>query len=710
MPFVSQISYVGQDRLMCSFYTEEGHDDAQTFAVFTNSSSAMYYSQPVNCDTGMLYGQPVVVDAKTLGLETLGWSKQSAKGTMGYASQSSIGIGLNKANRELFFNTATMDGRAKIPAGFPVQYVDDRFSALNLYGADFYLASSNGQVIVDTKIPHTSINVYNGTVSVQFKNLNGTHQDLSGNQSCKLGNGERGQFEVKIKETTHMFYCSVIEIAGLESVYTVAFNAQGMGSNVHKHNKQAYLLLVLMFVILVVVLCAIIIIVFKHARREMFLCVALIKQMELTNQAEKKSITKSLAFAGASREIRNGFGNITCRIDNCLDDASPELAKNLKLIKEETMGLLGILDSVLDASRIEAGKMPLKVEEFDLADLIEHVIDLQYHRAIERGVDLILDPADDSLAKFRLVHLMRGEIKIVDKEDGERGTRFQFNIFLTTCVEAEEQENNAQNHGLRSYISHHLGMQFRSSLPRSNGYHVVLFLTGEKRRKDLCRLIGNMNIKVLEAGHLLELSSSVVNFKKDLQNVTCKVVLLQDHVRPQENRPPFDYVFPKPLHGKRLHEVLRLLSVNRNSPIQHDRTKTSQEIECQELKDIVIPAGNKKSTSKDLKGKKVLVVDDQLVQRKYASKLLQKGGADVDVCENEKEAFDKVCRSLKDMSEDDVDKIYDFIMMDCEMPRMNGYQATRLIRKEEKRHGIYIPIIALTGHNMDDEMSLYYSL
>lgn len=203
---------------MYSFYTEQGHNDDQTFAVFTNSSSAMCYSQPVNRDTGMLYGQPMVVDAKTVGLETLGWSNQSSNGTMGYASQSSIGFGLNKAKRELFFNTATMDGRAKISVGFPVQYVDDRFSALNLYGADFYLASNNGQVIVDTKIPHTSIHVYNGTVSVQFNNLNGTRQDLSGNQSCKLGNGERGHFEVKIKENRHMFYCSVIEIAGLESV------------------------------------------------------------------------------------------------------------------------------------------------------------------------------------------------------------------------------------------------------------------------------------------------------------------------------------------------------------------------------------------------------------------------------------------------------------------------------------------------------------
>ncbi|XP_059313286.1 histidine kinase CKI1-like [Lycium ferocissimum] len=689
-----------------------------------------------------------------------------------------------------------------------------------------------------------------------------------------------------------------------------------MGSNVHKHNKQAYFWLVLLFVILVVSLCAFIIIVFKDARRKMFLCAALIKQMELTNQAEKKSITKSLAFAAASHDIRNGFGNITCRIDNCLEDASPELAKNLKLINEEINGLSDILHSVLDASKIEAGKMPLKVEEFDLAELVENTIDLHYHRAIEKGVDLILDPGDDSLAKFRLVkgdkvkimqilnnlitnaikftpeghisvkasvskpskdnaligcnrhspfncwtwlctkqncccntsnefpaiqqnpncmqftfevddtgvgipkdkqkyvfenfvqvkeettsgvegyglglgivqsmvHLMGGEIKIVDKDDGERGTRFQFNIFLTTCVEAEEQENSAQNHGLRNYLSHHLGMQFRSSPPRSEGYHVVLFLTGEKRRKVLSRVIGNMNIKVSEvrrinelarlldrikrnldlsscslekyalnlnlttddtnavasdtkdthdhviphlkrsisygssnviliiidsqAGHLLELSSTVVNFKKDLQNVTCKVVLLQDHVRPQENRhPPFDYAFPKPLHGKRLHEVLRLLSENPNSPIQHDRNKTSQEIECQELKEIVIPDGNKNNTSKDLKGKKVLVVDDQPILRRYASRVLQKEGADVDVCENGQEAFYKVCRSLNDTLEGEVDKSYDFIMMDCEMPVMNGYEATRLIRmEEEKRHGIPIPIIALTAHTLDDEMSLH---
>lgn len=52
---------------------------------------------------------------------------------------------------------------------------------------------------------------------------------------------------------------------------------------------------------------------------------------------------------------------------------------------------------------MEAGKMPLKLEEFDLAELVENLVDLHYHRAIGKGVDLILDPADHSLAKFRLV-------------------------------------------------------------------------------------------------------------------------------------------------------------------------------------------------------------------------------------------------------------------------------------------------------------------
>lgn len=108
--------------------------------------------------------------------------------------------------------------------------------------------------------------------------------------------------------------------------------------------RQAYLLLVLLFVIVVVSLCAFIIIDFKAAKREMFLCAALIKQMESTNQAERKSITKSLAFAAASHDIRNGFGIITCLINHCLNEASPdsETASNLQLINNETTSLLGM--------------------------------------------------------------------------------------------------------------------------------------------------------------------------------------------------------------------------------------------------------------------------------------------------------------------------------------------------------------------------------
>lgn len=108
--------------------------------------------------------------------------------------------------------------------------------------------------------------------------------------------------------------------------------------------RQAYLLLVLLFVIVVVSLCAFIIIVFKAAKREMFLCAALIKQVESTNQAERKSITKSLAFAAASHDIRNGFGIITCLINHCLNEASPdsETASNLQLINNETTSLLGM--------------------------------------------------------------------------------------------------------------------------------------------------------------------------------------------------------------------------------------------------------------------------------------------------------------------------------------------------------------------------------
>lgn len=70
-----------------------------------------------------------------------------------------------------------------------------------------------------------------------------------------------------------------------------------------------------------------------------------------------------------------------------------------------------LLNSILDTSKIEAGKMQLEEEEFDLAQLLEVMVDLYHPVAMRKGVDVVLDPSDGSVLKHSLVKGDRGKLK-----------------------------------------------------------------------------------------------------------------------------------------------------------------------------------------------------------------------------------------------------------------------------------------------------------
>jgi CheY-like chemotaxis protein/HPt (histidine-containing phosphotransfer) domain-containing protein len=89
---------------------------------------------------------------------------------------------------------------------------------------------------------------------------------------------------------------------------------------------------------------------------------------------------------------------------------------------------------------------------------------------------------------------------------------------------------------------------------------------------------------------------------------------------------------------------------------------------------------------------KILLVDDNLIGREVASATLSMLGCEFDVVCDGQEAVDAVARSP-----------YDVILMDCQMPNMDGFEATRLIRRREARGSVEgaaprIPIVALTAN------------
>ncbi|PNY15488.1 histidine kinase cki1-like protein [Trifolium pratense] len=144
--------------------------------------------------------------------------------------------------------------------------------------------------------------------------------------------------------------------------------------------------------------------------------------MEATEQAERKHMNKSLAFASASHDVRAYLAGLVGLIEMSskllvsnseLDKPHSELETNLKQMDNCAQDLLGLLNSILDTSKIEAGKMQLEEEEFDLSYLLEDVVDLYYPIAMKKGVELVLDPCNGSVIKYSHVKGDRRKLKQV---------------------------------------------------------------------------------------------------------------------------------------------------------------------------------------------------------------------------------------------------------------------------------------------------------
>jgi CheY-like chemotaxis protein len=93
-----------------------------------------------------------------------------------------------------------------------------------------------------------------------------------------------------------------------------------------------------------------------------------------------------------------------------------------------------------------------------------------------------------------------------------------------------------------------------------------------------------------------------------------------------------------------------------------------------------------------VRGLRVLLAEDNAVNQKLAMRLLEKGGHIVHVAANGREAVEIFSREEVDV-----------ILMDLQMPEMDGFQATSAIRESEQARGGHVPIVALTAHALSGD-------
>ncbi|KAL8170659.1 hypothetical protein V2J09_022463, partial [Rumex salicifolius] len=369
IPNLAQISFVGIDGVYFSLSSA----DNRITALYTNGSSRngsfsfhKWYTQSVS-EAGEFIGEaratapPPAAMNSTILLKAVNNTYYASVG----AQLSTIG------SRYLFLNTVTIDRSiGVISLGFPVKMFSDYVAARDLQGGGLYVATKDGVVVASEGV------ILNSSLTTADHGGTSTFGGLPCNSVDKITPDTDSPFLTEVSGNKYEIYCSTINLAGVPSVYVLALPYYGLLTMIHKHNGRILILLIVTVIAMVAFVVSFISLAVKSTRENMRLNAQLIKQMETTQQAEKKSNNKSMAIATANHDVRANLCAIIGLIDLCyheitpgseLKDSNSELKQSLKQMKSCANDLLALLNSILDTSKIESGKMELQETEFNLA-------------------------------------------------------------------------------------------------------------------------------------------------------------------------------------------------------------------------------------------------------------------------------------------------------------------------------------------------------
>lgn len=140
----------------------------------------------------------------------------------------------------------------------------------------------------------------------------------------------------------------------------------------------------------------------------------------------------------------------------------------------------------------------------------------------------------------------------------------------------------------------------------------------------------------------------------------------------------------KPIFASELHRVL-CKGRGEQSPVSAGTTRVAEKV-AQAAADA------------DIAGVRILLVEDNDMNREIAESILSQHGIEVQsVCDG-----DEAVETLRGAAPSD----FDLVLMDVQMPRMNGYDATRAIRALPNAEVAHIPIIATTANAFDEDRAL----
>jgi len=343
-------------------------------------------------------------------------------------------------------------------------------------------------------------------------------------------------------------------------------------------------------------------------------------------EAISASKSKSEFLANMSHEIRTPMNGIIGMTNiTLMDRLTDEQRENMTMVKNSAVSLLGIINSILDFSKIEAGKMELEKTEFDLKELVT------------RTVNPLIISADQKDIEVEVTY----DTHIHQKLIGDSGRISQIlNNLIFNAIKFTERGGVYIHFGTVESRSGY--MELRCSI-RDTGIGIAK----EEQKKlfeSFHQVDGSITRKYGGTGLGLAITKSLVQSMNG--SIEVESVLKRGSI--------FSF-------------TLELKS-----------TTIQKKVKPHQIK-IDLPSIDK--------GLNILLVEDDLINRKMTTKILEKQNHIVTIAKNGKEAI-----AAYEMD------TFDLILMDIQMPEMDGIKASKIIKKRCKENGTYTPIIALTAY------------